>query len=295
MPPDQDKIILEVDGFQITVTHPGKVLFLKSGITKMQLIEYYLAVQNHILTHNQGRPVVFIRYPHGTPGYSFFQKNVPPNAPEFVEIVPLGKHKIAHYLVINHMADLIWLVQLHALEFHIMSVRKPHFTYPDLMIFDIDPPDGMRFPEIVDFGLQAKPIIESFGYKVFVKTSGKRGIHLVCPVKPNRTAEEVLKASEKVARAIMEKIPETTLDVRKDKRKGKILIDIYRNRPLQTFSMPYGTRSTDVASVSMPVTWEKLKEIKDPMVFHIKNVPAILQSQGDPWKDMRKFETDIVL
>ncbi len=288
-----DHIILEIDGYKITVTHPDKILFPRIGITKIQVIRYYLSVASYVMTHNQGRPLVFIRYPHGAPGYSFFQKNVPPHAPEFIETVELGKHKIARYIILNHLADLAWLVQLHALEFHIMGTAKPHFNYLDVMVFDIDPPEGMNFPEITDFASEAKPIVESFGYRVFVKTSGKRGVHMVCPLLPQHPPEEVLKASEEIARAIMNKIPGTTLDVRKNKRKNKILIDIYRNRPLQTFSMPYGLRATDVASVSLPVSWEELKQIKNPLDYHIGNVPELLSKRGDPWQHFREFAVNL--
>ncbi len=284
-----DHIIMEIDGHKITVTHPDKVLYLERRITKMEVIQYYLSVASYILKHNNGRPLVFIRYPHGTPGYSFFQKNVPAHAPEFIETVELGKHKLARYIILNHIADLVWLVQLHALEFHIMSVSKPYFQHPDLMVFDIDPPEGMSFPQIRDFVLEAKPIVESFGYKVFVKTSGKRGIHMVCPILPEHPAEEVLKASEEIAKTIMTKIPGTTLDVRKNKRKNKILIDIYRNRPFQTFSMPYGLRATHTASVSLPVSWDELNQIENPLDFHMRNVPEILKTQEDPWKNIKDF------
>ncbi len=284
-----------VNGKEINITHPDKILFHKAGYTKTDLIEYYLSVNDALLTHNKGRPVVFIRYPHGAPGYSFFQKNLPGYAPAWMHTVEMGKHKPVRYLILEDIADLIWLVQMHALEFHVINVREPNFTRPDMMVFDIDPPDDGGFDDARQFALAARPHLETLGYKPFVKTSGKRGVHICCPVYPQFSVDKIMEAAEKAARYLMEKIPGTTLEVRKERRKGKLLIDIYRNRAFQTFSMVYGTRHTDVASVSMPVTWEMLESGIKPGDFTIKTVPSFLKTHGDPWKDMEKQATEIFL
>lgn len=280
---DAQEQILRVDGYELRITHPDKPLFPQAGITKRQLIDYYRAVAPYVLRYNRGRPLVFVRYPHGAPGYSFFQKNAPQPVPPFVEIHEMGKFKPTRYVVLQHLADLIWLVQLHALEFHVMGIRKPHWANPDLMVFDIDPPEGAGFAEIRDFALGIRPVIEKLGYTTLVKTSGKRGVHVVCPLEPAYTVDQVMEAAESIAREIMRVFPDSTLDVRKEKRRGKFLIDIYRNRAYQTFSMPYGTRATTMATVSMPLSWEQLRSLNDPHIFTIRNVPEILHKKGDAW------------
>jgi len=282
-----------VNGREIRITHPDKVLYLDKGYTKRDLIDYYLAVQDVLLTHNAGRPVVFIRYPHGTPGYSFFQKNVPSGAPSWIHTYEMGKFKKVNYLILHDIADLIWLVQLHALEFHIINIREPRFDRPDLMVFDIDPPEGQGFTCAKQFAIQARPYLEEMGYKPFVKTSGKRGVHICCPIKPEYTVEQVMAAAKKAAEYLVSKIMGTTLEVRKDKRGDRLLIDIYRNRPFQTFSMPYGTRRTPEASVSMPLTWKMLHETESPARYNIRTVPEILKMTGDPWKGMEDRATPL--
>ncbi len=288
-----DEKIITVEGKSIRITHPEKVLFKPSGITKMELIDYYLRMAPYILAHNRGRPVVFVRYPHGAPGYAFFQKNVPPSAPEWIETHEMGKYKLTRYVIINGVAELVWLVQLHALEFHVMPLKKPHWTTPDLMVFDLDPPEGAGFADIKDFALACRPVLEEAGYRVYVKTSGKKGLHLVCPIRPHYTVDQVLEAARDLAQRIIDRTGHATLDVRKDKRQGKFLIDIYRNRAYQTFSMAYGTRATGVASVSLPVTWKQLAAIDDPLAFTIRNVPAWVTQNGDAWHDMESRATDL--
>ncbi len=281
------EIVLEINRKKIRITHPDKILYPETGYTKMDIIKYYLSVEKELMFLNKGRPLVFIRYPHGAGQYSFFQKNVPDNHPDWMQTVEMGLHKTANYLILNDIADLIWFIQLHALEFHIMNTRKPAFDKPDCMVFDIDPPKNTRFPEIRDFVLEIAPVIEQNGYKTFFKTSGKRGIHIVCPIKPNYDLNRVYKAAEELARQIIRKFPDTaTLETRKIKRGNKFLIDIYRNRPFQTFSMPLGTRSTPPASISMPLSRDELSQTVDPFTFNISTVPEILKNKKAAWSDI---------
>ncbi len=291
---NKEEIILHVDSRSIRITHPDKVLYPSEGITKMDLINYYLSVAPDLLRLNRGRPVVFIRFPHGLGKISFFQKNVPDNHPEWMEVVEMGKYKPVKYLILNSIADLIWFVQLHALEFHVINIRKPLWDFPDWMVFDIDPPPGAGFEQVRDFAMAVKPVLEESGYRVFVKTSGKRGVHLICPVVQKYTVDQVMQAAKDLAEKIIARFPEkATLEVRKNKREAKFLIDIYRNRPFQTFSMALGTRATEKASVSMPLSWEELKKTKDPREYNIKTVPAYLRKKDVAWADISAHATNL--
>jgi DNA ligase D len=281
-------------GHTVTVSHPDKILYPEAGISKRDLINYYLETEKVILSHNRGRPVVYVRYPHGQGQYAFFQKNVPENHPAWLKIKEMGKHKPTRYLILDSIADLIWLVQLHALEFHIINVREPFFDHPDLMVFDIDPPAGYSFSGIVETAFLLKEILEKNGYHPYAKTSGKRGIHVVCPVKSEFSVEQIFQAAEDIARQSIRKNPaKYTLDVRKNLRQNKFLIDIYRNRAFQTFSMPYGSRATPDACVSMPVKWETLEKLDSPGKFTVKTVPAYLKKHGDAWEDMPLHSTGL--
>ena len=292
---ESQEIMLHLDGVEVRLTHPDKIMFPQTGITKEDLVGYYKKMAPYILFHNKGRPLVFVRYPHGLGSYSFFQKNMPSTAPAWMEIWEAGKYKKSRYLILNRLADLVWMLQMGVLEFHVMPVRKPHLENPDLMVFDLDPPEGASFAEIRDFGLAFRPVIQSLGYQVYVKTSGKKGIHLVCPIRQQYSVDQVLEAARDIAMQMIATHPEATLDVRKEKRKGKFLIDIYRNRAFQTFSMVYGTRAWEGAPVSFPLSWEELASLDDPHHFHLGNVPAIVSSKGDAWADIYEHATGLHL
>lgn len=290
-----EKKVVTAGGHAVVITHPDKVLFSEGKITKMELVEYYLSVGQQLASFGTGRPVAFKRYPHGESGDSFFQKNKPEFAPDWMTSSQLGVEKKANYIVLDKVATLLWLVNLDALEFHTTLVAAPNFTRPDLMVFDLDPPPGVAFTEIRDFALACRPVIESFGYRCFVKTSGKRGVHICCPIRPQWGFEQVFNAAREVARAIIDKVSGCTLKLKKEDRQGKILIDIYRNHPYQLMALPLGTRATPAATVSMPLSWEELSTLDGPAEFTVRTVVRRLKTEGFAWKGFREAATELHL
>ena len=281
----KEKQIIEAQGITVEISHPEKILYPEAGISKMDLVRYYTTAWPHLREFGMGRPLAIKRYPHGAGGHSFFQKNKPANAPEWVSSRMLGVGKKADYILLDKLATLLWLVNLDSLEFHSALVAAPHFSQPNLMAFDLDPPPGSTFPEIRDFALACRPVIEGFGYRCFAKTSGKRGVHICCPTKPKAPFEQVFNAAKEVATAIIQKIPGCTLDLKKENRKDKILIDIYRNHPYQLMVLPYSTRATPNASVSMPLSWEELARLENPGVFNVGTVVEKLNKGKDAWEE----------
>jgi len=284
---------------EFKISHPDKILIQAAGITKRDIMEYYKAVELPLLNYVKGRALAYKRYPHGFPGVNFFQRNMPKFAPEWITHQLLGLKKKADYIIAANIETILWLVNICALEFHTTQTKVPHLMNPDMLVLDLDPPhksgDSIyeNFKMARDLALDIKPLIESMGYKTFVKTSGKKGVHIFCPVKPLYSYDEVFEAAKQIGERIVSSFNNVTLKISKDERIGKLLIDIYRNHTLQFTSMPYGLRATDTANISMPVTWERLEHLDSPMEFTIKTVPAILEEEKDPWENIYDYQVDL--
>ena len=285
--------IIEAGGVKVAIKHPGKILFPEANITKNDLVLYYTAVWPYLCAIGRGRPLAVKRFPQGVGAVSFFQKNKPGHAPDWITSRSLGIDKKADYILLDKLATLLWLVNLDTLEFHSTLVAAPYFSSPDLMVFDLDPPPEAPFTETRDFALACRPVIESFGYQCFVKTSGKKGVHLCCPILQKWGFEQVFTAAREVAQAIIQNVPGCTLELKKEKRKNNILVDIYRNHPYQLMAIPLGTRATPLATVSMPLRWETLATLEDPAKYTARHVPSVLKTEGFAWKDFGNAATGL--
>jgi DNA primase len=146
---------------------------------------------------------------------------------------------------------------------------------------------------IRDLAIKIKPLIESFGYNAFPKTSGKKGVHIFCPVVPENSFDEVFEAAKEIGEEIVNRLGNVTLRISREKRTDKTLIDIYRNHTLQSMSLPYGMRATDKANVSMPLTWEMLEKTESPEEYNINTVPRIIKNIGDAWKDISEYKVQL--
>lgn len=270
-----------------------KILFPEDSVLKAEVIEYYLKIAPTILNHIKGRAMTLIRFPDGIHGESFYQKNRPEWAPDWIEFEKMGSVE-KDYIIATEPALLVWIANLAGLELHQLHSRKPHFENPDYMVFDLDPPEGYDFPKIVPIAFDLKEHIESFGYTTFVKTTGGKGIHICCPLEPKQNFSEVFDAAQLIAQPFVESHPqETTLHIKKEARKGRILIDIYRIRSGQSIVSPYSLRGRIGAPVSMPVTWDELKNLKDPRVFNIRNAMDKVLNDGDAWESFGAYAVEL--
>lgn len=269
---------------EIELSNLDKILFPKDGIVKAQVIEYYLKIAPTLLNHVVGRSLTLIRYPDGIDGESFYQKNKPDWAPDWIEFVTLGKEK-KDYIIATEPALLVWLANLAALEIHQLHSRKPNFDNPDYMVFDLDPPEGYNFKELIPIALDLKERIETYGYTPFVKTTGGKGLHICCPIEPKWDFHAVFEAAEAIAKPfVTEQQKLVTLQLKKDARKGRVLIDIYRIRPGQSIVSPYSLRGRNGAPVSMPITWKELEYVTSPLEFNINTAVDKVIRDGDAWE-----------
>lgn len=275
----------------LELSNLNRVLFPEDKIVKAELIQYYLTIGPTILSHISGRPLSLVRFPDGIAGEHFYQKNKPEWAPEWLEYAALGKSdERKQYILANEPASLVWLANLACIEFHQMNSRVPNFGRPDYFVVDLDPPETSTFDDVIGVAFSLKEHIETFGYHPFVKTSGKKGLHIVVPILPRWNVEAVLQAAVDLAKTYVALHEETTtLHLNKSRRKGRILLDIYRNRTHQSIVSPYSVRGVRGATISTPVTWEELAHVKSSSDFTIANVPDRVRRQGDPWEAMGAF------
>ncbi len=278
---------------KLELSNLDKVLFPEDHVLKAEVIQYYLNIAPTILTHIKGRALTLIRFPDGIHGESFYQKNRPGWAQDWIEFARLGKEE-KDYILGTEPALLVWLANLAALEIHQLHSRKPDFDKPDYMVFDLDPPEGYDFTKIVPIAFDLKAHIESFGYTTFVKTTGGKGIHICSPLEPKQGFSEVFDAAQLIAQPFVEKNQSTTtLHIKKDARKGRVLVDIYRIRSGQSIVSPYSLRARVGAPVSMPLTWSELEQLKSPLAFNIHNAVDKVVQDGDAWEGMGAYAVEL--
>jgi DNA ligase D-like protein (predicted ligase)/DNA ligase D-like protein (predicted polymerase)/DNA ligase D-like protein (predicted 3'-phosphoesterase) len=278
---------------KIELSNLDKVLFPDDGIVKAEVLEYYLKIAPTILNHIKGRALSFIRFPDGIHGESFYQKNKPEWSPDWIEFETLGKEE-KDYIIATEQPLLVWLANLACLEFHQLHSRRPTFDKPDYMVFDLDPPEGYDFQKIKPIAFNLKEHIEQFGYTTFVKTTGGKGLHICCPLEPQQGFSEVFDAAQLIAQPFVEKHgEETTLHIKKDARKGRVLVDIYRIRSGQTIVSPYSLRGRVGAPVSMPLTWEELETVDNPKQFNIQNAVDKVLKDGDAWESIGAYAVEL--
>ncbi|HEX9614787.1 MAG TPA: non-homologous end-joining DNA ligase [Bacteroidota bacterium] len=267
-----------------------KVLWPDDGFLKAELVQFYLSLAPTILSHIKGRPLSVVRFPNGVTGESFFQKNRPDWAPDWMDHVELGDDRKKDYMIAMEDASLVFLANLACIELHQMHSRSPNFDKPDYFVVDLDPPEGMPFATIKEIGFDFKAHLEQHGYHVFVKTTGKKGLHILTPIEPKWSFEEVFEAAKIIAQPFVERHKSsTTLHIKKEYRKEKLLIDIYRNRPHQTIISPYSVRGSKGAPVSTPLRWEQLEKLKSPAEMNLETVPDLVLQEGEPWEGMAAY------
>ncbi|MCB0493190.1 MAG: non-homologous end-joining DNA ligase [Cyclobacteriaceae bacterium] len=278
---------------KLEVSNLGKVLFPEDHVTKAEIIQYYLAIAPTLLNHIKGRALTLIRFPDGIHGENFYQKNRPEWAPDWLEFVKLGKEE-KDYIIATEPASLVWLANLASLELHQLHSRKPNFDNPDYMVFDLDPPEGSDFKNVIEVALDLRGYLENFGYTPFVKTTGGKGVHVCVPIEPKWDFSTVFETAQSIAKPYVESKPKVlTLHIKKDARKGKMLMDIYRIRQGQSIVSPYSLRGRIGAPVSMPLSWEELANVKSPLEFNIRTALEKVLERGDAWEGIDAYAVEL--
>ncbi len=286
MPPTP--VALEVSGRTVQITSPDKVFFTARGETKLDLVNYYVAVGEPLLRTMQDRPVLLQRFPNGAGGSSFFQKRVPENAPDWLTtaIVSTPNGTTSRALVIADLAHLLWAVNLGCLGFHSWPVRTADEHHPDELRIDLDPQPGTTFEMVRETAACVRQLLDDVGMTAFIKTSGSRGLHVYVPLLPRWDSIAVRAAAVAVARELERRRPDLiTAAWWKEERGTRIFIDFNQNAPHKTVFAPWSVRARDLATVSCPFEWDELATVR-PDDLTIATVPARVERHGDPWEHM---------
>lgn len=284
-----------VDGRDIKLSNLDKIIYPNLVVTKAEMIQYYLSIAPIILKYIKDRPLTVIRFPDGVAGKSFYSKDKPKWTPNWIDSMSIQhEEKVIDYVVPTNKASLTWLANLACLELHPVQFVRANGQQPDFFVFDLDPDEDMHFTEVKEAALEVKEVLERFDYTPFLKTSGGKGLHIYVPIIPNTSFEKMFESVKKLARLVVaQNQKKYTLQVSKAKRKGKILIDIYRNHLSNTTVAPFSLRGKYGAPVSMPMRWEDLDKLEKSSKYNIKNFQEYLDQHGDVWADWRSFETMI--
>ncbi len=280
----------------VKITHPDKILYPDQGITKSALAYFYAAIADFILPHIVHRPLTLLRCPDGRQGECFFQKHPGESIPDPLRTIPIReKDTTAPYIVIDDIKGLISLVQLGVLEIHPWGSSETDLERPDILTFDLDPGPDLGWAEVVEGARALRHRLRELGLESFVKTSGGKGVHLVAPIRPWIGWAEAKSFARAVSADLVRLRPELfTLEMKKAKRRGKILIDYLRNDRGATTVAAYSTRAGSGAPVSTPIRWDELNSAMAPGRYRIDNLPRRLAAlKKDPWQDFFQVRQSI--
>jgi bifunctional non-homologous end joining protein LigD len=274
---------IEVAGHELRVSNPGKVFFPELGVTKLDLVNYYLEVADAALNHLRNRPTVLKRFVNGADKEPFFQKRVPETAPEWIETATISfpSGRTARELLPNDAAHLIWGVNLGVIDWNPWPVRAPDLDHPDELRVDLDPTPEASFADVRRVALCAGEVLREHGLTGFPKTSGSRGIHINVRIEPDHDFTVVRRAALALAREVERRMPEdATSRWWKEERHG-VFIDYNQNARDRTVASAYSVRPTPDARVSTPLDWDEVADV-EPEELRIDTVPARLRTKGDP-------------
>ncbi|GEB44177.1 DNA polymerase domain-containing protein [Microbacterium testaceum] len=276
--------ILDVDGHEVRVTSPDRVVFPEPGLTKLDLVRYYLSVAEGALRGAGGRPMVLKRFSKGLDQEPFFQKRVPENHPAFIDTATLhyASGTSAEETVIRDAAGLAWVVNLGCLDLNPHPVRAEDLDHPDELRVDLDPMPGVDWAQIVDVAFIAREVLEDHGLVGWPKTSGSRGLHILVRIRPEWSYADVRLAAETLAREVENRAPGlATARWWKEERGESVFVDFNQNAKDRTVASAYSIRALPDARVSTPLTWDEVRD-RRPGEFTVLTVPERFRSMGDP-------------
>lgn len=268
---------ITVNGQAIAITNPDKLLWPEMGITKEIYLQKLAALSPYLLRYCQNRLLTVIRYPHGVPGMSFYQKNAPEPLPSFVKT---ATHENITYIMLQGLPELLWLGNLAALEFH-PSLHYAGSELPCEWMIDLDPSREVE-PRIMEATAIVGDVLRTLGLNSVPKTSGATGVQIIVPIHPGVTFDGLRRIGHFVGRFVTEKHPELfTLERLKKNRGDRIYFDYLQHYGGKTLAAPYTPRARPLATVSTPLLWREVEQNVSPTDFHLLNIEERLGSKGD--------------
>lgn len=278
--------VTDVQGRRLMLAHLDEVLWPEDGVTKSELLDYYTEISGHLLPFVANRPLSLQRAPDPLTGECVYQKTAPAGLPSWVPTRRVRSEHAAFgyadYLIGADLPALLYLLNLGFIAPHPWSCTVDALDRPDQLLFDLDP-NEIAFREVRNAALLVRDLLAIFKIRAWVKTSGGRGLHVMVPLAPIHSFEQVRTAADTIVRLARAREPRLfTLDMRRARRRGKILIDVHRNHRGATLVSPYGVREYGGATVSTPLEWPELERALYPEEFHLRNVAERLRRAADP-------------
>lgn len=274
---------IEVNGHSVSVSNPGKVYFPERGYTKLDLVNYYVAVMEGALRGVRNRPMILKRFVNGIREEPFFQKRAPANRPDWVEtaMIHFPSGRSANLVVCDEPADLAWVINLGCVDLNPWPVRAGDVDHPDELRVDLDPTPEATFGQVREVAMAVKEVLEEHGYRGYPKTSGSRGIHINVRIEPRWGFQEVRRCALALGREVERRIPAlATTAWWKEQRHG-VFIDYNQNARDRTVASAYSIRPREDARVSCPLEWDEVADV-EPADFTIETVPKRFASGIDP-------------
>jgi len=275
--------VIELDGREVRISHPDKVVFPEPGLTKLDLVNYYVAVADGALRGAGGRPMVLKRFVKGIDQEAFFQKRAPDKRPDWIETATLhyASGNSAEEVVVNDAAALAWVVNLGCIDLNPHPVRADDLDHPDELRVDLDPMPGVDWSQIVDVAFVAREVLDDVGLVGWPKTSGSRGIHISVRIAPEWTYPEVRLAAETLAREVESRAPGlASARWWKEERGESVFVDFNQNAKDRTVASAYSVRPLPDARVSTPLDWSEVRESR-PERFTVVTVLERFAERGD--------------
>src|SRR5688500_6107409 len=282
MPSKVEKAVVEVNGREVSISNPAKVLFPDAGYTKLDVVNYYRAVADGALRGAGGRPNVLVRYPNGIGEEFFYQKRAPESRPEWIEVVALKfpSGRTAEEVVPRDAAALAWMANLACLELHPHPVVAGDLDHPNELRVDLDPVPVVEWRQVQEVARVVRTTLADVGLVGWPKTSGSRGIHVNVRIQQRWSFVKVRRAAVAFAREIERRAPAiATSKWWKEERHG-VFIDYNQNAKDRTVASAFSVRPRPDARVSAPLTWDEI-DTCDPADFTLKTMPGWFKTNGD--------------
>jgi bifunctional non-homologous end joining protein LigD len=285
---------IRLEGRPVKLSNLQKVLYPGGGYTKAHILDYYRRVAPYMLPHLHNRPLTLKRYPDGADKGSFYEKRCPVYRPEWVETAEIpGSTKPLNACLVNNLSTLIWAANLASLELHVPLARLPAITQPDLMVFDLDPGAPADIGDCARLALQIKEVLSAMGLAVYVKSSGKKGLHLYVALEASTTTYARTKSfSKSMAQALERRYPEqVTAKMAKQHRGGKIFVNWSQNDPSKTMVCAYSLRAAEEPQVAFPLSWKEVdllagRKRGEPFAITLPEALQRLAKEGDLFKPL---------
>ena len=306
-----DAVEGEAGGRTVRVSSPDRVIFEATDrtpdITKLDVVHYFVEVEDGIMRALRDRPTTLERWPKGVRsdmvmatrvdghGDAFYQKRVPRGAPPYLETVrihfPSGRR--ADEICPTEIAVIAWAAQMGTITFHPWPVRRADVDRPDEMRIDLDPQPGTDFDDARSVAFVARDLLEEVGIRGFVKTSGNRGVHIFVRIAPRWTFTDMRHAVLAFGRELERRDERVTTAWWKEERGARIFVDFNQNARDRTIASAYSLRPKPGAPVSTPLTWDELADLDDPRDLNLTTVPALLRERPDAWREIDDVAHDL--